>query len=238
MVFKVACFLFLVLGLAQSAFIPGSKCKLEDESCFTKLFQEITPVFMGGIPEAGIESMDPMELEKLSFELAGLQFTLADGRLKGLKNTTVDNVKWAEKKKTLTIDFHLDAHVKGHYTADGKILILPITGDGIMKLRLKHLAIKAHIDYETVKGDDGKDHIKLKKYKFEFDVKDSGHYHLTNLFNGNKQLSETMLNFLNENWQQIALEFGRPLIDLAVNNVFKNMNKYYAKVALEDYALL
>ncbi|XP_026733517.1 circadian clock-controlled protein-like [Trichoplusia ni] len=238
MVFKVACSLFLAIGLAQSAFVPATKCKLEDVPCMTKLFQDITPVFMAGIPEAGIQVMDPMELEKLSFELAGLQFTLSDGRLKGLKNATVDSVKWVEKKKSMTIDFHLDASVKGHYTADGKILILPITGDGQMKLRLKHLAIKAHIDYDVVKGSDDKDHIKLKKYKFEFDVKENGHYHLTNLFNGNKQLSETMLNFLNENWQQIALEFGRPLIDLAVSNVFKNMNKYYEKVALEDYAVL
>lgn len=54
----------------------------------------------------------------------------------------------------------------------------------------EHLAIKAHIDYDIVKGSDDKDHIKLKKYKFEFDVKENGHYHLTNLFNGNKQLSK------------------------------------------------
>lgn len=40
------------------------------------------------------------------------------------------------QKKTIELDFHLDGTVKGHYTAGGRILILPITGDGQMKLKL------------------------------------------------------------------------------------------------------
>lgn len=49
------------------------------------------------------------------------------------------NSRWDTQKQRLTIDFHANTTVKGHYKADGRILILPITGDGIMKLKLSKL---------------------------------------------------------------------------------------------------
>lgn len=46
------------------------------------------------------------------------------------------NFRWDLKKKRLEIDYHLNSAVRGMYTAGGRVLILPITGDGVMKLRL------------------------------------------------------------------------------------------------------
>lgn len=53
--------------------------------------------------------------------------------------------------------------------------------------------IKLIMNYEMKKKNDNKDYIQLKKYSFEFEVIDSAHFHLTNLFNGNKQLSKFIL---------------------------------------------
>lgn len=46
------------------------------------------------------------------------------------------------------------------------------------------------IPYEIQKGDDNKSYVVPKKLDFEFEVKDNTHFHLTNLFNGNKELSK------------------------------------------------
>lgn len=46
------------------------------------------------------------------------------------------------------------------------------------------------IDYEVEKGDDGKDYLVPKKLHFDFEVKDNANFVLTNLFNGNKELSK------------------------------------------------
>ncbi|KAJ8723378.1 hypothetical protein PYW08_003290 [Mythimna loreyi] len=235
MVFKLTCLVVLVFGFTQSAVLPSvQKCKLGDSACLTPAFQKMMPIFMVGISENKVDVLDPMDMDDLAFELAGLQFTLKGGILRGLKNSVVDNVDWDTKKKNFAVNFHLDVAVKGHYTAAGRILILPITGDGQLKLKLKNLAIKLVIYYDIVKNVGGKDIIKPKKYKIDFEVKDSAHYHLSNLFNGNKQLSEAMLTFLNDNGKQIADEFGGPMMDLAARTIFKNVKNYFEAMPIEE----
>lgn len=56
-------------------------------------FQKAVPIFMGGIPELGIPILDVMEMEDFKFDLSGLQFSLTDGKLKGLKSSVIDSVK-------------------------------------------------------------------------------------------------------------------------------------------------
>ncbi|KAJ8716587.1 hypothetical protein PYW07_003214 [Mythimna separata] len=237
MVFKLTCLVVLVFGFTQSAVLPPvEKCQLGDSACLTPAFQKMMPIFMVGISENNVEVLDPMDMDDLAFELAGLQFTLKGGTLKGLKNSVVDNVDWDTKKKSFTVNFHLDVSVKGHYTAAGRILILPITGDGQLRLKLKNLQIKLEIFYDIVKNADGKDIIKPKKYKIDFEVVDHAHYHLTNLFNGNKELSEAMLSFLNDNWKQIADEFGGPMMDLAAKTLYKNVKNYFEVMPIEEIA--
>lgn len=42
--------------------------------------------------------------------------------------------------------------------------------------------------------------------------------------------------FLNENWKQVAQEFGRPMIDGAAKVIFKNVKSFFKNVPLEDIA--
>ncbi|CAH2047054.1 unnamed protein product, partial [Iphiclides podalirius] len=225
----------LLVGIVSSAVLPVDKCKLQDSSCMIPAFQKAMPIFMGGIPEYGVEALDVMEMDEVKFELAGLKFGLKDGRVKGLKNSIVDDVKWDLKSKRLEVVYHVDCSIKGHYTAAGRILILPITGDGQMKLKLKNLNVTLVINYEMEKKD-GKEYVKPKSYTFKFDVRDGAVFDLTNLFNGNKELSEPMLVFLNENWKQITQEFGNPMIEVSAKKIFKNLVAFFSKVSITDIA--
>lgn len=49
--------------------------------------------------------------------------------------------------------------------------------------------MKFDISYEIEKKDD-KEYIVPKKLRFDFEVKDNASFNLTNLFNGNKELSK------------------------------------------------
>lgn len=40
-------------------------------------------------------------------------------------------------------------------------------------------------------------------------------------------LGDTMHTFLNENWKQIAAEFGRPLMESAAKTLFKNISNFF-----------
>lgn len=231
-------FLLFLTDYTRSSVLPVDKCKLEDSACMITAFQNAMPVFFSGLPEIGVEVLDVMELDYVEFDLSGLKFTLSDGRLKGHKNATIDDVKWDTEKRRFDVIYHLDSSIKGHYTAGGSILVLPITGDGQMKLKLKNMQIHFYIEYDVEKAEDGKDHIVLKKYDFDFDVRENAHFELSNLFNGNKELSKIIHSFLNENWKQVVTEFGRPIMDATAKKFFKNINIFFEKNSLEDIAIL
>lgn len=73
--------------------LEGIKCKLTDDTCVRDAFQKSVPIFMAGIPELGIEVLDVMNMEPVKFDLSGLQFTLDDGKLKGMKDSYIANAK-------------------------------------------------------------------------------------------------------------------------------------------------
>lgn len=73
--------------------LPVDKCNLEDSACMKSAFQTALPTFVAGLPEYGVEVMDVLELDDFAFDLSGLQFGLKDGKFKGLKGSTIDNVK-------------------------------------------------------------------------------------------------------------------------------------------------
>ncbi|CAG5028552.1 unnamed protein product [Parnassius apollo] len=100
---------------------------------------------------------------------------------------------------------------------------------------MKNLAIILVINYEKEEKE-GKVFLIPKSYSFKFDVKDGANFDLTNLFNGNKELSEPMLIFLNENWKQISKEFGDPIMDVTAKKLFKNLVAFFSKVPLSDIA--
>lgn len=54
----------------------------------------------------------------------------------------------------------------------------------------ENVAVKFIVDYDLEKNDDGDEIIVPKKLDFQFEVKDGAHFTMTNLFNGNKELSK------------------------------------------------
>lgn len=76
-------FSFFVLAL------PVDKCTLTDKACMLPAVQKMLPVFISGMPENDVEVLDPMTMPHIKFDLSGLQFTLDEGILKGLKKATV-----------------------------------------------------------------------------------------------------------------------------------------------------
>ncbi|CAG5028548.1 unnamed protein product [Parnassius apollo] len=89
----------MLVGIVSSSVLPVEKCKLKDSSCLIQAFQKAMPIFMSGMPDVGVEILDVMKMDEVNFDLAGLKFGLKDGRLQGLKNSIVDNVKWDLEKR-------------------------------------------------------------------------------------------------------------------------------------------
>lgn len=221
-------------GSTFCAVIPFERCLPTDMACLIRDGQKIISIMIPGMPEYDIESLDPLTMDYVEFDSSGLLFTLSNATLKGIKKNIIDEYNWDLQKKVLSFIFHTDITLKGKYTAKGKVLTIPITGDGDIKIKLKNMECKVKLDFEIVKKDN-KDYVKLTKYEYDFDVKDNANYQLTNLFNGNKELSDAALKFGNANWKQLASMFGRPVINVVAMKLVKSYNKFFQHQPLDTF---
>ncbi|CAG9137437.1 unnamed protein product [Plutella xylostella] len=228
--------LFIVVQLVfiHSASTPYQKCDITDAPCISKSVQTYLPFLAEGLPEYGTAPLDPMLVDEIKIELAGLILNMRDLDIVGLKRSKIEKLDVDMKKQQIHLVYGSDIVMKGRYKAAGRLLILPISGDGNCNIKLKNLKTDLTMPFTIVKNKDGVEVIELSSYKFKFEVRDYAHFDLTNLFNGNKLLGETMLTFINTNWKTLMTEFGKPVLDSAIKNVYSAIKTYLKNQPLQD----
>ncbi|XP_052755294.1 circadian clock-controlled protein daywake-like [Galleria mellonella] len=232
---QLTSFVFVIqLAMIFAEIPPIHKCKISDTACLMTSAQSALPAMAVGIPEMNLEPLDIMDIDKIKVDLAGLKLGIKDAHIKGLKGAIIDKLSIDIAKKLITLVFHADVVMNGHYKASGRLLILPINGDGQTTIKLKNLVIEMIMPFEIRKNSDGKDFIEVKSYKYKYDVKTNANFRLTNLFNGNKQLSDTMHNFMNENWKVLVQEFGTPMLDIPNAKIFAVIKTFFKSRPMED----
>ncbi|CAH1636530.1 unnamed protein product [Spodoptera littoralis] len=233
-------FILLTQAIVIFAAVPPiQKCQLSDPECLKKTAQTFVETFTSGIPEVGSEVLEPVHIDVIKIDLSGLKLTVRDADVKGLKKSVIDKLKVDTAKKVIELTYHVAPIVlKGKYKAGGMLLILPISGDGDVTIKIKNLAITLTMPYDIVKNEQGKDVIELKSYKYTYENNENTHFKLTNLFNGNKQLSDAMLTFMNENWKAISQEFGNPMLEKPVQKIYNAIKIYLKSQPLEEIAIV
>ncbi|GBP47793.1 hypothetical protein EVAR_79641_1 [Eumeta japonica] len=280
------------------------KCHLTDPTCLKLTAQKLLPELING--GYGMALMDPMKISHVRFQLAGLTADITETTVRGLRKSVVDKLRFDTKKREMHLTSHGDLTISGRYRAGGRLLILPITGDGEIHLKmmlveipieedsiiiavrntvaddvivdrinhddgcmsqtleievkeafisfyaalnhgkadlakqlttLENMRLNVTTAYELA-GAPGAETLSLSGYKYVYDVVGNAHFNLTNLFNGNKKLSEVMLNFMNMNWKQITEEFGGPLVEAATKEVYENIRNFLKKQPLREIALI
>ncbi|XP_049872270.1 circadian clock-controlled protein daywake-like [Pectinophora gossypiella] len=230
------CFvLYLCCGeakLAPDYIIP---CNASNwKPCLISSTQRAVPEFVKGSPELGVPTLDPFTIEKLAIPLNGLKVTFYQGKVSGFKKCIVDDVISELEKRHFVLEFHCNLTIRGQYDAVGQVLLFPINGEGDAKVKLTNLRMKVDINTKYIKDNDGVNHFALRNYKYTFDYGDRVSFDLKNLFKENKQLSDTVLAFLNENWRTVAEEFGKPIVDYAVDLAIKTIEKFFLAVPYEE----
>lgn len=96
-----------------------------------------------GYPELGLPVFDPLKIEKMNLEQGGngpvnLKINLKNIKLSGLSDvrfTKIDGFRQEYDKAKMELQFKFPAlGIEGPYKLDGKVLVLPVQGDGIANL--------------------------------------------------------------------------------------------------------
>ncbi|KAJ2951010.1 hypothetical protein O0L34_g5385 [Tuta absoluta] len=231
------CFLIFFVSSISAKLAPDyiHPCNASNwDRCLVESTQLAIPEFVKGIPNIGIESLDPFVIEKLAIPLQGLKVTFYQGKVTGFRKCIVDDVISELEKRHFVLAFHCNLTIRGQYDAVGQILLFPINGEGDAKVKLTNLRMRVDINTKYIKDKNGVNHFALKNYKYTLDYGDRVYYDLKNLFKESKELSDTVLAFLNENWRTVAEEFGKPLVDYAVDLAIRTIEKFFLAVPYEE----
>lgn len=236
-----AVLLLVTLSTTLAAQFPAgyTLCPKDDQKC---LFERIGATFAknaAGIPEIGLVSLDPLKIQKMDIVQGGdgpinvvLNFKNVD--LTGLSESVVKKANGFTANPT-KMELAIMAPVSslvGGYKINGKVLILPISGEGRSNMTMENIHIQLKWTGKLVDRA-GKQYYQLDKLKATFDTS-RFYMNFSNLFNGDKALGDNMNVFLNENWQDILKELKPAIIEAFVKIFQKVITDVFDKVPYNE----
>lgn len=212
-------------------------CKQSDpklNECLKDAVADALPKVAKGVPSLGVPPIDPLEITSLIIgEGSGpinVNLEFKNIKLEGFSSGEFQAVKMDVKKYILDIimKFNSPIRIHGPYKVDGRVLVLPITGNGNCNLTLADLTAAIHAEGEPMQKN-GESYMKIKTFNVKFETSRL-YIYLENLFNGDRALGDNMNSFLNENWRDILQELKSP-IEAALGASYQHIAaRFFAKV--------
>ncbi|XP_072941714.1 circadian clock-controlled protein daywake-like [Epargyreus clarus] len=236
-------FLFLVPlisgALAENDYLPPYivPCNFKDanfETCVRKQIENSLRPFTKGIEKMHVPSIDPLNLDDIVIDGNGLKLTFKKASMHGLSDSELTEFKinLGKEEQSFKLAFKGNLSLTAQYDADGQILILPIKGNGDAFILAQNIEVEMNcllLQYNDSKGE----HLKLGSPNYKYDIQ-STTFDLKNLFNGNKQLAETTLQFANENWRQLMDDLAPSVVKQIVRACIKVINKFFSKLTIKQ----
>ncbi|KAI5646093.1 hypothetical protein NE865_01986 [Phthorimaea operculella] len=225
----------VAVGDPTNTIIP---CKKSDQACIEASAKAAVPKLFKGYPEFGIDPSDPMPVDDVIGDLSTLRFKLTNTTVVGLANCDINKPHLDLEKSKLTFEMTCtDFYFNGLYDCSGKLLILPVEGNGDYILTCKKFMFAMDADLKQVQGSDGKKHLAVKNFKFKADALEPIIYDFKNMYNGNKDLSDAVHKFANENWKEVADFIQEPMLLVLLKQLIKNLNKLLKLVSVDELFL-
>ncbi|CAH2009024.1 unnamed protein product [Acanthoscelides obtectus] len=214
-------------------------CRRSDpnlEKCFKNSANELKPLLVKGIPELSIPSCEPLLIPEVVIDqgtgAVSLKSVYKDIKVYGPTQFMIKQVVVDFDKDRMKIKIFLPhLRVECKYLIDGRILMMPISGNGMSNANYSDIDATAIVRAERVKKD-GDIYYNIKDFFVDFTI---GHasIQLDDLFNGDEDLGRAMNSFLNENWKQVANEV-KPVLEDNLAIIFKKFaNKIFHKYPIK-----
>uniref|UniRef100_A0AAU6SGY2 Protein takeout n=1 Tax=Maconellicoccus hirsutus TaxID=177089 RepID=A0AAU6SGY2_MACHI len=199
--------------------------------------ERLRPFLKTGIPELSIPSFEPLILPEITLNQGkgpiNLQTTFNNLHLWGL--SVFDIKEFRSKMESNQLKFKLlypYLMSKSIYRINGRVLMLPIEGDGVSEGNYTNVESVVQIQGSRIRQN-GNTFFFVEKATVSLDVSHVSIY-FDNLFNGDKELGDSMNTFLNDNWKSIMKDM-RPVFEESIGAMVKELfNSMYNKLPLEE----
>ncbi|XP_026744353.1 circadian clock-controlled protein-like [Trichoplusia ni] len=231
----VVLFLCAIANVLSGPAISLNQCKSGDDACTTAAAKAAYPLVLEANEEIGAEDLDPMYLSVIEGNLSILKFKLFNTTIVGFKSCSVDSAKYNEEESSAQVVILCPKFtMHGSYDIDGRLIVLPVKGNGDYSLESLDYKLKVDMELRTITKD-GKSYRTVKTYKVEAEAQSGVSYDFRNLFNGQKDLADAVLKFANENWKEVANEVQDPVFMTSLKRIIKNANKYLKTLPIDEY---
>ncbi|RZB38887.1 JHBP domain containing protein, partial [Asbolus verrucosus] len=189
------------------------------------------------VKEISFSGLEPVEILELKIE-AGHQTVAVDQNFKncklyGLSKTRLSKFRFDFDRNGVDVaGFIPEIKKVCEYELDGKVLLLPIKGEGTSTVILRDINSTLTTSFEETKKD-GETYMKFKNTKFAFDPGFVS-FNFENLFNGDKELGDNINKVLNDNWQDVFQDV-KSGYEQALSLVAEGIiNQFFTKLSAED----
>ncbi|XP_016936188.2 protein takeout [Drosophila suzukii] len=206
-------------------------------TCARESYEALRPRLMDGIPELYIPSMEPLIVPQVKMDQDSgaiyLHSVYRNVKVTGISKHTVNELRLEPSKLKFIVSLTFPKlHMESDYSIKGKIMMMPLLGDGHCKVDLVNITMRTELIGQEYKKN-GANYLKINNVKVKYELSDV-HIHLDNLFNGDKALGDRMNEFLNENWKALAEEV-RPLMTKALVDILRaSVDKLFSSFSYDD----
>ncbi|KAJ6635879.1 Protein takeout [Pseudolycoriella hygida] len=213
-----------------------NKCKVGDTDCIIAESNRVLHANAGGHAGLNLIQVDPLHISQITLKQGSespvnVELNFKETDLIGLKAHKFYSVKGFQKDKEGVYEIKLKGPVLyliGPYKISGRVLILPIQGEGKSNITLVAPDLAIKFTGKTI-AKNGKDYLYTDDLKLTFTI-ERLYMQLDNLYNGDKVLSDSTNLFLNENWVEIYNELKRSIFDAFSLIVQNTINTVFRKI--------
>ncbi|CAG4930524.1 unnamed protein product [Colias eurytheme] len=212
-----------------------TKCNASDGKCLKSVTQESIGKFAAGLPDIGIEPLDPVVLDKVDASSPNLKLILTDIKVEGLKDCIAKKIERDVEHKKLMVTLQCSIDLNGHYDMNGRLLFLPIEGNGKLTVKLNKAIFKVVGELSDITKD-GKVYWNIKTWDHAYKLQEKSSVVFENLFNGNEALSQAAEQVIKDNGNEIIDEVGKPVIKAILTKVVDAVQQFFHSVPKEHLA--
>ncbi|CAH0550088.1 unnamed protein product [Brassicogethes aeneus] len=217
-----------LVSIASALDLPSyiKPCKKDDPNlndCSLKQTKLAFPFISKGDKKFKSPPLNPLLLPLIEVDTGpNLKLKMTDLNVHGLDSIEFKEANFDTKANKAHFTLSATLNFIGKYEIDGKILVLPITGDGNCNITFSGGDFTYDMNWKLVEKNN-KQYAQIETYKLDMKLK-RAYFHFENLFKGDKLLGDNMNMVLNDNWEEVMKEVGPGIthtIEVVVHNVVK-----------------
>ncbi|CAH4033993.1 circadian clock-controlled protein daywake-like [Pieris brassicae] len=231
--FKILVFFAVCANIGRCALF--SPCKNKDSKCFDAAFVNAFPKLLSEDSTLGIGSSDPLHIDFIDGNLSIIKYKFFNSTVKGYKDCSIKNVK--SNLNSLTLNFELDCpeiDSTGKYEVSGRLVVLPVEGEGEYRITTGRYSIAVNAELKEVQDKNGKTYLAIKNIKLKNEAIEPVVFDFKNLFNGQKDLSDAVHKFANENWKEVSYLVQDPVWYAHLKQLVIHINKHLKTEPLDE----